>query len=67
MNLNSKIRIFFSVILFAAAFLVMPTFAFIPKIFSDTKDKFYEKLKVSKDKTAEIFSDELTLLSMNSK
>jgi len=67
MNLNSKIRIFFSVILFAAAFLVMPTFTFIPKIFSDTKDKFYEKLKVSKDKTAEIFSDELTLLSMNSK
>lgn len=67
MNFNSKIRIFFSIILFTAAFLVMPTFSFIPKIFSDTKDRFYQKLKVSKNKAEEIFSDELTLLSMNNK
>lgn len=44
--------------------MIFPSFSFIPRVFSDTKDKFLQKVKITKDKATEIFSDELTLLEM---
>jgi hypothetical protein len=55
MHFGSKIRFLFSIILFTIAFLIFPSFSFIPRVFSDTKDKFLQKVKITKDKATEYF------------